>query len=113
VLRDGANAFVFARVIEEIAERVNSLNGQFLSPERALARLRLGVELLGLDRLDRDLWLNDAAICVAVLMASDLARGGRIRACRVCGCTDARACPGGCYWIAEDLCSACAPAEAA
>lgn len=29
------------------------------------------------------------------------------RACRVCGCTDDRACAGGCAWIAEDLCSAC------
>lgn len=30
------------------------------------------------------------------------------RSCRVCGCTDARACqPFGCYWVEEDLCSAC------
>jgi hypothetical protein len=29
------------------------------------------------------------------------------RACRVCGCTDDRACPGGCTWIATDLCSRC------
>ena len=28
--------------------------------------------------------------------------------CRSCGCTDARACPGGCYWVEPDLCSACA-----
>lgn len=27
--------------------------------------------------------------------------------CRVCGCTDARACPGGCSWVELDLCSAC------
>ena len=31
------------------------------------------------------------------------------RACRVCGCTDERACPGGCSWVEADLCSACAP----
>lgn len=30
------------------------------------------------------------------------------RVCRVCGCTDERACPGGCWWIQWDLCSACA-----
>ncbi len=30
------------------------------------------------------------------------------RRCRVCGCTDDYACPGGCYWIEENLCSACA-----
>ena len=31
-----------------------------------------------------------------------------VRVCRVCGCTDDHACPGGCYWVEEDLCSACA-----
>lgn len=29
------------------------------------------------------------------------------RSCSVCGCTDDRACPGGCAWVADDLCSAC------
>jgi hypothetical protein len=29
------------------------------------------------------------------------------RACRACGCTDARACTGGCCWADDDLCSAC------
>ncbi|MEW6573161.1 MAG: hypothetical protein AB1374_05960 [Bacillota bacterium] len=28
--------------------------------------------------------------------------------CRICGCTDERACPGGCYWVEPDLCSRCA-----
>ena len=33
--------------------------------------------------------------------------------CRVCGCTDFAACPGGCWWVPDpelqgDLCSACA-----
>jgi len=28
--------------------------------------------------------------------------------CRACGCTDNRACPGGCSWVEPDLCSACA-----
>ena len=27
--------------------------------------------------------------------------------CRECGCTDITACDGGCYWVEEDLCSAC------
>lgn len=27
--------------------------------------------------------------------------------CRVCGCTDSLGCPGGCYWVEEDLCSQC------
>ena len=31
----------------------------------------------------------------------------QLRVCRKCGCTELRACPGGCYWVAEDLCSRC------
>jgi hypothetical protein len=31
----------------------------------------------------------------------------KIRKCRFCGCTDKKACPGGCWWIAKDVCSAC------
>lgn len=34
-----------------------------------------------------------------------------MRRCRVCGCTDEAACPGGCWWVAPDLCSSCADAE--
>jgi len=29
------------------------------------------------------------------------------RRCRVCGCTWNNPCPGGCYWVEEDLCSQC------
>jgi hypothetical protein len=34
--------------------------------------------------------------------------------CRVCGCTDHDACPGGCWWVEDpegigELCSACLP----
>jgi hypothetical protein len=34
-------------------------------------------------------------------------------ACRGCGCTDERACPGGCEWVpgGADLCSRCELAE--
>jgi len=35
----------------------------------------------------------------------------RPQRCRVCGCTNEQACPGGCYWIECDLCSACAGSE--
>lgn len=31
------------------------------------------------------------------------------RACRYCGCTDDRACRGGCSWTGAHLCSACTP----
>lgn len=33
------------------------------------------------------------------------------RRCRVCGCTERNACPGGCYWVEWDLCSECAGKE--
>lgn len=29
--------------------------------------------------------------------------------CRICGCTEDRACPGGCYWTDVDACSRCVP----
>lgn len=37
-----------------------------------------------------------------------------VRTCRVCGCTDERACDGGCWWLSadDDLCSTCEPAAA-
>ncbi len=31
--------------------------------------------------------------------------------CRVCGCTENNACPGGCSWVEPDLCSGCAEGE--
>lgn len=33
------------------------------------------------------------------------------RRCRVCGCTDDSACPPTCWWVADDLCSSCAPGQ--
>jgi hypothetical protein len=32
-----------------------------------------------------------------------------LRVCSFCGCTDECACPGGCSWVQEDICSACIP----
>ena len=34
------------------------------------------------------------------------------RACRICGCWELEACSGGCFWVAQDLCSQCSPAHA-
>ncbi len=33
-----------------------------------------------------------------------------VQKCAVCGCTDDCACPGGCYWVADNLCSRCSDA---
>jgi hypothetical protein len=38
------------------------------------------------------------------------ARGAEM-VCRKCGCTQEDACPGGCSWAAENLCSSCAPGK--
>ena len=32
--------------------------------------------------------------------------------CRECGCTDITACDVGCFWVEEDLCSACTGPDA-
>jgi hypothetical protein len=43
-------------------------------------------------------------------MAFEAAARRGVRACRVCGCTETRACaPDPCFWVAADLCSACRP----
>jgi len=39
-----------------------------------------------------------------------LGAGGLEERCRSCGCTEERACPGGCAWVEPGLCSACVPA---
>jgi hypothetical protein len=35
----------------------------------------------------------------------------QVPTCQKCGCTDARACEGGCSWVEDDLCSRCVPAN--
>ncbi len=51
----------------------------------------------------------DAALGVLMQALLELGMlGGLDRRCRVCGCTQQHACPGGCSWVEIDLCSACA-----
>lgn len=52
----------------------------------------------------------DAATCrhIQALLEEGEALGlDGERQCRVCGCTDEAACPDGCEWVEEDLCSNC------
>lgn len=44
--------------------------------------------------------MTDAAIALGYGLAA-------ARACRFCGCTETRACPGGCSWAFDDVCTAC------
>src|SRR5215831_15416689 len=51
------------------------------------------------EQLEREIRVEDGAL-----------QEGEIRwprRCGVCGCTDERPCPGGCFWVADDLCSNC------
>jgi len=45
----------------------------------------------------------------AIAFAAKAMAAAMPTACRVCGCTNERACGGGCSWIAPALCSTCAP----
>jgi hypothetical protein len=44
-------------------------------------------------------------------MAKTKINKSKTKHCRCCGCTDKHACPGGCYWVTDDLCSRCASAK--
>ena len=41
----------------------------------------------------------------------EVVREDDVRTCRECGCTDDAACDGGCWWVKDDLCSACAKGD--
>ena len=51
--------------------------------------------------------LHSISLKAAQLLADMFGRRFTMR-CRVCGCTDDRACEGGCYWVGACLCSTCA-----
>lgn len=71
------------------AKRVRRAAYRFL--ELALVREHVGVE--------HGVWVS---------AIHDLQRAFRIKPrCRVCGCTDDKACPGGCRWMDAALCSRC------
>ena len=42
-----------------------------------------------------------------VLLQASIDAGPIEQRCRVCGCTNSRACPSGCEWVEFDLCSNC------
>lgn len=45
---------------------------------------------------------------LAILLRADKTWNPGLHRCRVCGCTEDHACPGGCSWVGLDLCSTCA-----
>jgi hypothetical protein len=55
-------------------------------------------------------------LTTAAQAALDAVGEEELATCRVCGCTDAEACAGGCSWVPDpwqhaDLCSSCLPAD--
>lgn len=46
-------------------------------------------------------------LSAAVAELADGLAAGLAAACQLCGCSDERACPGGCYWVLPGLCSQC------
>jgi len=56
-------------------------------------------------RLHIDLFGGPLMLALQKCMADE---GEPVAKCRACGCTEAKACPGGCYWFEPDLCSKCA-----
>jgi hypothetical protein len=83
--------------------------------DRALAQLRLEWGRLAEDRhtlelLCQELGVDAESSREKILQA--LGSFSLLVRCRVCGCTDEQACPGGCHWVEDpeggDLCSVCA-----
>lgn len=54
---------------------------------------------------------EDSEICPQCLPLPTAQGTAAMRRCRKCGCTDEYGCAEGCYWVAEDLCSACVSDE--
>ncbi|HST80939.1 MAG TPA: hypothetical protein VLL08_04250, partial [Kineosporiaceae bacterium] len=61
------------------------------------------------ERIGNDQDKMHAAIEAALLqLVGDVPALPAVRKCRVCGCTDDEACPGGCSWSQPEICSTCA-----
>jgi hypothetical protein len=69
------------------------------SPKAVVAEL-----LLELGRLNKDLKADST---VFINLTPIVVRFEE-RMCKKCGCTQQRACEGGCTWVQDDLCSRCA-----
>lgn len=116
----GADAFAFLKLVENAMTRIAMRGVQQVLP--VVTKNSPDDKLLN--------WLEMMAERRGGILLHDGSEGGRlgiglrpgrsrrtlrqaIRAamkgtCRVCGCTQAQACPGGCYWVEPDLCSTCA-----
>lgn len=65
-----------------------------------------------LECLPKPTGLSMFEVAVVIDAVVKVLNAGGIRRCRQCGCTDDRACEGGCSWVEADLCSSCKDDEA-
>jgi hypothetical protein len=54
-----------------------------------------------------DGWVRKTFPDRSFFVCAECETGPHERYCRVCGCKDDDPCEDGCYWVEEDLCSAC------
>jgi hypothetical protein len=104
-------------VVEEIAADVHFAWMLAKRGQGVTSRLsETGEELMvPYEQLSEEAKNLDRATVLAVLEAPTFAAAYQpvpepsdVRRCRYCGCTDDRGCRVGCWWVEEDLCSACA-----
>lgn len=83
----------------DLADQLLAAVGQLAEQVAELNRIAFDLEC--------ELYYADAAIVARRTAARQRISAGR---CAVCGCTDRRACPGGCAWThpGHTLCSRCA-----
>jgi hypothetical protein len=84
-----------------------------VSTESPEAAARLAQD--GVGEIDMERYMNSAELSIEIIgqpVEAEAARQQRIAAgeetaCRVCGCSESKACPGNCWWVEPGLCSAC------
>lgn len=118
-----AAAAVCTRVIGPTASKVRRAGGDaevqrylmcVVALTLSMARDRLGIAARAMaaeacGHLEQAVALTGAPVGCQAAEGAIVARveAEPVETCRVCGCTDERACPGGCYWAAPGLCSSC------
>jgi len=99
---------------------MNEINADVTTSDEAIDAMALALQVQGVGLVD--LVRTGAAMSqdhVRIVLASALSAGverlqpagellAAVRQCRICGCTDAEACPGGCSWAQPEICSTCA-----
>lgn len=89
-----------ARRHRECVDALRGLDREVAAAGRTFGRLRERIRAAVLEDLGAEL----EAIMAAEGLRHEVCE---VQRCRRCGCTNARACAGGCEWVTDDLCSQC------